>query len=335
MKGEVAEELMLPIFEDEALASSKPSVLARLKSIEWSYSKRGVLEQCPRKYYFGYYGSAVRKARGEPQKARLRALKKLKNRNERAGEILHRVIAHYFRSAGSHRVMDGKGMADWARKMFSADLAFSRRARGELPQPQGEYPPSQLLEFFHGQIDAEELYRETERRLLSALANFAENRSFASVRALRGEPSVRVEKRFRMSSFPCAVSGVVDLAAEWSGTPGVVDWKIGNRSAGEDDSLQLNVYALWGEAEFSSSPEGVQLFKAFLGSSDLVRYHCTPVTLDRAKMRIVQDALRMATVEDYGRHGEMRAFTACAQPRVCALCPFLTICPEGKECVRG
>ena len=26
--------------------------------LEWSYSRRGVLEQCPRKYYYQYYGSS-------------------------------------------------------------------------------------------------------------------------------------------------------------------------------------------------------------------------------------------------------------------------------------
>jgi hypothetical protein len=116
------------------------------------------------------------------------------------------------------------------------------------------------------------------------------------VRTARGHPSVRVEKMFRLKGLPCRASGVIDLAAQTRLAPGIVDWKIGARSVGEDDSLQLNVYAMWDSAEFRRAPEAVRIFKAFLGSSEVVRYRCTEATVDRAQRRIAQDAIRSFAV---------------------------------------
>ena len=83
----------LPLF---AGLDAEESNCASLEDIEWSHSRRSALFQCPRKYYYEYFGSNLRKAHDDPQKAKLRQLKNLKNRFERAGEILHFVIRAFF-----------------------------------------------------------------------------------------------------------------------------------------------------------------------------------------------------------------------------------------------
>jgi hypothetical protein len=327
------EELVLPCFDSGAPPAQ--SIVERLKRIEWSHSKRGMLEQCPRKYYFEYYGTAQRRENMEPQRNRLRELKTLKNRHERAGEIVHLIIAHYFRGAERNDPMDAARMISWAHQIFSNDVAASRAAGQTIVQRDGKYPPAQLLEFFHGEENADEVCAEAAQKIEAALRAFHEMRALRLVRSARGHTSIRVERMFRLKDFPCRVSGVVDLAAYTNRAPGVVDWKIGVRSAGEDDSLQLNVYALWGGAEFQCAPETVRIFKAFLGSGEVVRYRCTVATVDRARRRILQDAIRMLAVDKYGREGNMAAFSPCVQRRICALCPFLTACPEGKREIYG
>jgi hypothetical protein len=326
------EELVLPSSDSWTPA---PSMVEQLKRIEWSHSKRGVLEQCPRKYYFEYYGAAQRRENTEPQRIRLRELKTLKNRHERAGEIVHLIIAHYFRSAETDSAMDAARMINWAHQIFNNDVSASRAARQTIAHPGGKFPPAQLLEFFHGNQDAEQLCAEVWQKIETALRAFHETRTLRRVRAARGHASVRVERKFKLKDFPCRVSGVVDLAAHTRRVPGVLDWKIGSRSAGEDDSLQLNVYALWGSTEFECAPEAVRIVKAFLGSGEVVPYRCTVATIDHARRRIVQDAMRMLAMDVYGRTGNMAAFSACAQPRVCVLCRFLSACPEGKKAVYG
>ena len=94
---------------------------------EWSYSRRGTLEQCARKYYYQYYGSILRKSNNDPQKEKLHFLKKLQNRHLRTGEILHRIIKTYLK-----KLQDGKQLLfNWLQQMgladFQKDIRFSQK----------------------------------------------------------------------------------------------------------------------------------------------------------------------------------------------------------------
>ena len=74
-------------------------VLDAPSRLKWSYSKRDVLEQCPRRFYCQYYGANRGKAKDDPAKQELQQLKLAGNRYTRTGAILHLVIAEYFRKA--------------------------------------------------------------------------------------------------------------------------------------------------------------------------------------------------------------------------------------------
>jgi len=151
---------------------------------------------------------------------------------------------------------------------------------------------------------------------------------------MRGHPSVLIEKKFNLRNLACRVLGVVDFAARNEGDPGIVDWKIGTGDASDDDSLQLAVYAMWGAETFRCSPHSIRIFKAYLGSGEVNRFRSTEQASNNAQRRILQDAKRMLEMEQYGSAGNIAAFTACAQRRICSLCRYLTVCPEGMEAVR-
>jgi PD-(D/E)XK nuclease superfamily len=327
------DSVVLSLFEEEARAP-QTCLRDRLRKVEWSYSKRNELEQCPRRFYFDYYGTAKRRAKNEPQKVFLQSLKQLHNRHERAGQILHFVIAQYFRTQNAEP-LDESGMVRWALNVFTGDLEHSKKAGRNLTVGAGRYPAVQLLEFFHGEADAGELCEAAQEKLLAALRTFARSEKLARIRKIRGHSSIRVERRFKLTGLSCRVAGIVDFAANTQANPGIVDWKIGTPTSAEDDSLQLAVYALWGAMEFGMAPETVRIFKAYLGSDDLQRFRCTTDTIEKAKRRIGQDALRLLETVEYGNSGRAEAFTACAQPRVCALCRYLTACKEGMEAVYG
>src|SRR5437870_1491550 len=111
----------LPLF-DEALRSAIIGP-KDLDGIAWSYSRRQLLEQCLLRYYYEYFGSSRRTSAAD--KDLLRFLKSLQNRYERAGAILHQVIATWFRKAqrGERWVPDR--LERWAQSLFSRDRAFS------------------------------------------------------------------------------------------------------------------------------------------------------------------------------------------------------------------
>ena len=53
------------------------SVEKEIEKISWSPSKMGTLKQCPRKYYYQYYGSKQLKAKEDHNKERLKYLSNL------------------------------------------------------------------------------------------------------------------------------------------------------------------------------------------------------------------------------------------------------------------
>lgn len=325
--------LELPLFEAEAPAEvvSVP-VAEAVSKLKWSYSKRGVLEQCPRRFYYQYYGANQGKAKDDPSKQELHQLKLAGNRYTRTGAILHLVIADYFRKAQQGTPWEHQQWLNWARTIFERDIARSCQGLEETKPSYRKHPPQFLIEFLH-EKEARQLCREALAEMMAALNAFLDDPEFAGMRNLGIQPGALIEKHFHnLGGFPFGVEGQVDLVcpAE-TGTVIVVDWKIGDDLGDGDDSLQLAVYALWAKETFSCAAEDITLYKGFLGSSTLVEFPISERLLKTARLKMLQDAEWFERMHGYGCAGVVEAFTPCAQGAVCRGCSFVTLCPEGKE----
>lgn len=327
MKSDTA--IPLSLFESATLEPSPAPLKDRLRLLEWSFSRRNTFEQCPQKYYLDYYGCSKRHAPAEAEKSLIRQLKLRQNRYERTGEIVHSAIANYFRLAQKGTIQSAKALMQWAQRMLSDDLATSRVAQTNGNPDTASGP---LLEFFNNPKNAEALYDDASKRMSTALENFAVHPRYEKIRAAGRSTGTEVERMFKLSGLPCRVTGIVDFAVRASGKPAVVDWKSGKPSQTEEDSLQLTAYALWGSQHFGGPPEKIVVYKAFLGTGELVKFPLTQASVEKGKRRILQDVERMIEMHDYGARGRRGAFTPCARPNVCILCPYLPVCPEGKEC---
>lgn len=316
------------LFSADELDVPAPSPQQMMGGLKWSYSRRGTFESCPRQYYYQYYGSNSGTAKADPDKPLLQQLKRLRNRHAQAGQHMHTAIATYLKKARAGQSIDPKA---WARRMFRDDLDYSRRDPSGLRPPNGKYPPALLQEWFYQAPNAEELCFETEARMLRALENFLSHPVFAKARAAGMEPDALIEESLGLS-IGCQVTGKIDLLTFEGDGLSIVDWKMGAAGAEGDDSLQLAAYALWACRTMGKEPEDVTVYKAFLGSGDLVEFKTDADGLEAAQARILQDARRMASVDGYGHEAAVQVFTACAQPNICALCPYLRACPEGKRC---
>src|SRR5574337_1300777 len=115
----------LTLFDKSVEPDERPWQEA-LPTISWSYSRRLVLEQCVRKYYYQYYGANKRTAHEETHKVALHTLKQLQNRHERAGKILHIGIRNYLRSKQQGNSWDPDQLLTWARNTFHKDIAYSQ-----------------------------------------------------------------------------------------------------------------------------------------------------------------------------------------------------------------
>ena len=303
--------------------------MEEIRAVTWSYSRRNLLEQCPLRYYFTYYGSNKRVARDDPQKTALHFLRKLQNRHERAGSILHLVIATFLRKAQAGEVWSTARLRSWAQYLFSRDIEYSAKNPDRLEVPQERYAPVLLREFHYHTPNAWQMYEEALERLLTAVETFAKNPAYAFLREVATHEKALIEHRIAIQKLPCKVDGRVDLAYQTSQGPVVVDWKLGDGATG-DDSLQLVAYALWACEHFRAAPSDIALYKAYIASGALTGSQLTETVVARGQGRIVQDTERMLAMDRYGRAGQAEAFSPCAQAAVCSLCPFQKACPEGR-----
>lgn len=315
------------LWEDPASELGGRSLLNKIK---WSYSRRSVLEQCPRRYYYEYYGAGGRKANADPDKATVRFLKSLQNRHERAGTIAHLIISTYFRKGQSGDVWGSDRLCRWAQDMFRKDCTYSRAHPDGSAQPPGHFPPVLLQEYYYHHPDASAVCAEAEERLVNGLRTFHTSLRFAEFRSAGIRPGALIEQNLVLPGFPFGVDGKLDLAFTAGNHVTVVDWKTGEPSGSGDESLQLATYALWASGHFAAQPESITVWMAFLNADDVAPIQVNKNLLADARARILQDAERMAVLQQYGERHKVEAFSPCAQVSVCALCPFREICPEGR-----
>lgn len=323
----------LTLFDEEISSSSVSEIADTSATLKWSFTKRGVLTQCPRKFYNQYYGANLHKAKNDLDKETLRKLKMMVSRQERTGQILHFTVAHYLRQAQTGSPLTADGLIAWARRAFQKDLMLSRQGFDRAELSTEAKAPRFLLEFLYEKKDANEMCAEAEADMIEALEMFLNAPQFVAVRELGMREGTAIEKHFyNLPGIPFGVEGQVDLArATEDGGVAIVDWKSGSDMGDGDDSLQLAVYALWAREAYACSADAITVQKAFLGSGDLVTYPLTQKTLSSARLLILQDAQCFARMHDYGSAGVIEAFTPCAQEAVCRRCPFVAVCPEGKE----
>jgi RecB family exonuclease len=296
--------------------------------VEWSYSRRKTLEQCPRRYYYRYYGASARKAKAEPQKETLRVLKGLSNRYLRTGKLLHLAIGTYFKKRQEGETGSFEWLYDWIQGIYHRDREYSRSREYQQASSNEEYPPVPLLEYHYGFPNVEELLAQSERRLLGSLEVFLSSDRFVSLRLNGERPSTLVEQQVRFETEHFKARGKIDLAFQGDdGRIVVCDWKMGSADT-IHDSLQLLFYALWAAEEHQYSPSEMVISKAYLGDEAISTSTVSDRDLQRAKARIIQDLEKMKSLDDYGSNAVAEAFTPCGQARICELCPFQGVCPK-------
>lgn len=302
--------------------TSKPSI--------WSYSRRSALEQCPRTYYYRYYGSNKTKAKSESQKKRLRTLKALSNRYLLAGKILHVVIRKALMDLRGGEEWSLERMQSWAQSLYEENLAFSRSYNRGDSMPSGQRDPSLLLEYYYTVDNADMLCQKARDRLMKALEHFANVSKISHLRlGARGEHAL-IEEYVRFETSGVTISGTVDLAypAYVNGNRRfkVIDWKLGGKRGGSE-SLQLLAYGLAIANHYDCKPEEIDLYRVRLASGEVDFYPATRRKALQARCRVLQDMDRLQLLHEYGLEAERNAFPPCRNPKVCALCEFQEFCP--------
>jgi hypothetical protein len=315
----------LPLFDEPP--PKPPSLSERVSSVAWSYSKRGMFEQCPLRYYYHYYGANRHSAKSETRKRDLHFIKqRITTRYLLSGTVLHLVIKTFFKYAKQGDVWEAERLVGFARRVYHESWDYSREHPTGNWVPDTEYPPLLLKEFYDSLEDAEELCATEESRLLKAIKAFSSDVAFARFRERGMAPGSLVETPLRLSNLDCQVKGKIDLAYSVGNAVTVLDWKIGESDNIGNNSLQLAVYGLWAVEHFNCAVDQLRVCKAFLSSGEIADFHVSDSVLNKARIRILQDAERMAFMDKYGRDGVADAFSPCPYLAVCRRCIYERVC---------
>jgi PD-(D/E)XK nuclease superfamily len=295
--------------------------------LNWSYSRRESLDQCPRRYFYQYYAGCIASPAARDE---VKYLREIKNRHLRIGELLHLAIGTYFKKKKLGTDLPPSWLQSWVRKLFAADQQYSRSIRAGGAVSTEQYPPTLLDEILLGGGGEKVLQPATEQ-LAGSIQRFFADDAFKPFRVLGSKPDSRIEHKLSLSGYPVPVSGKVDLAVYDGGSAIIVDWKLGCASDGGAESLQLATYGLWAQSTYRLPAAQIRIVKAHLADGAVVDFKSDDESLDNARLRIHQDLERMSILHRYGEAGTVEAFTPSPHGRVCRLCPFRQICPEGKN----
>lgn len=244
----------------------------------------------------------------------------------RIGHILHLVISAYLKKLREGEAWTPDRVLGWAQDIYRRDREYSLTNSYNSSSSNG-YNPVLLLEFYHGFEDAEELYVESEQRLLKGIRNFMTSELFAPFQSRGAQADAAIEKQIRLKIANLTMRGQIDLAYPDDRGISICDWKLGGTD-GSGSSLQLLSYAWWALDQYQCQPSDITIYKAHLGENELSSFAVSDKELQRARARIIQDAEKMHELDAYGRSGVTEAFTPCGQLRICALCPFQEVCPK-------
>ena len=213
-------------------------------TFSWSHSRRAVFRECPRKYFYQYYGSHNGWEDTAPESARLAyRLKHLTSLPLEIGGAVHEAAAaaiHRARSGAAAPTADD--LYDIARKRMNSAWIDSR------DRPAWERSPRwrrMFHEFYYDTGIGDEDIADARDTIRACIDNLLRSQSFREAVAA---PFVEVRNVEELSTFyidDTPVYAVPDLVYRKGGDVWtVVDWKSGKVIQGDDNDQAL-VYALY------------------------------------------------------------------------------------------
>lgn len=300
----------------------------------YSHSRRSSLAKCARQYFLDVYAVDVTDKPSEFQRglfdepeiehesmdaalvSHVREMKQLTNAFQQAGVILHTLIGQEWQHP------------DWSPQWFVDQAArrFDDTVKRSMNRVEGSVV---LLEHYYELPDTDRTIADARERLARAMSNYINDthvRNFLN--ELRNSDQVFAEQS--IGGLPqirdLTVMGRIDLVCLQGDQVRVVDWKMGT-AVGDRDSLQLSLYGMWACKKYSVNPECVSIQRVFLADPHVESpINLSARSLDRAHVRLLQDAALMEELHQYGVDGVIDAFPQCDKERVCHQCKYQGLC---------
>jgi hypothetical protein len=245
--------------------------------------------------------------------------------------LAHLAISTYFKKLKQGKDLPSRWLQNWVKKLFAEDQAYSRLIKSGGTPSTEQYPPTVLDEILFEVGGGARLLDAASEQLGAAVQSFFSASAFEDFRVLGARPYSLIEHKMSLTGYPAPVFGKLDLVVRDEASITIVDWKLGSSSGGGAESLQLASYGLWAKSTCDFPVAAIRIAKAHLADRTVVDFRAGSEAFENARVRIHQDLERMTLLHAYGQTGTVEAFTPTAHPRVCRLCQFRRVCPEGEK----
>jgi len=297
---------------------------ALTNNLSWSKSRAGTLGECPRQYYYSYYGSWGGWAAGaDPRTREIYILKQLRNRPVWAGEVVHDTVQ------GVLEALRDKGEAPPLEDVLKAARERMRAAfkssRDKRCRQEPKTPALYEHEYQVKLTDAE--WKATAEHVDLCLRNFYQSEVFSAIRALDLAHWLELEELTGFDVDGVRVHVKLDFSHREDGGAVLMDWKTG-KSSYQNHGLQFGCYSLYATRAWGLDPGQVRGLEVNLATGKLREHRFDKSALEaieaeiRKSLEWMRDLLRdakanLAFEEDFPKK---------EGPRTCGRCNFRKVC---------
>jgi hypothetical protein len=298
-------------------------------TFSWSVSRDSVLRECPRKYYFNYYGYWDGWLRDAPERTReIYILKQLKNRATWVGQTVHDCVARTLQNVSRGvPLLPVDEILSITRNLMRQDYRHSRSGRYRQN-------PKMYCGLFEHEYDVEvtdEQWKRTADEVDSCLRTFYGSEHFRNLRDTPAGDYLEVE---RFSSFYVDSTEIrikLDCATREHGRVVIWDWKTGKKEADAGFSVQMGCYALYAREAYRAKLAEIVTRRFDLTHGVLHEHAVTQPSIDEILAYVRGSIADMRGLLDdvAGNAAEESKFAKVARRSVCLKCNFLRVCkPE-------
>lgn len=298
-------------------------------SFSWSSSRNDTFQECPRKYYYQYYGSHNGWEDDAPQEARTAyLLKSLNNIHGVLGQAVHEFAALAIYKKHHHDYLCSlQDALTYVRGKLNKSYSDSQDKEKWRRYPKGFI---MLQDFYYGTPPTEKVIEIIRQKVKTCCENIFSSRSY---REAIVSPSVEIRDIENFIPFELngiQIYAVPDLIYRYGDDTWVItDWKTGDIE--EIHKEQIKVYALYIQARHSSKPSKLIGRLEYLNKGENVEIEISLVDLKKTSQYIKDSVACMRRyLEDPIKNipRDKNEFPMKEDSGFCCKCGFYELCEE-------
>ncbi len=294
-------------------------------TFSWSVSRDGVFLECPRAYYYRYYGHWGGWNIDAPAHVRdVYVLKQIKHRPMWIGEVVHDCIKRSLRNiVRGIPVLTLDEILALTRDRMRTDFRNSRA---------GQYKtnPKHACGLFEHEYDipvSDEEWRAAADHVDKCLRNFYGSEVYGMLRGLPPNDFLEVEELSRIPLDGVDINIKLDCAIRESDRIVIWDWKTG-KGSGQGSQLQMACYAYYASTRYGIPIRHV-VTRRYELFHDVVHEESIGESALGELLGYIRGSIKdmRALLEDPDRNIAVEErFQKVSRRRICSRCNFLRVC---------